>query len=216
MGVPEQLVQQLAAAGSADCFIETGTFHGGTTSWAAKHFGRVVTIEINPELSAKTASNLGHPQNVEFLVGDSAELLPKIASKLERPAVFWLDGHYCGPGTGDTSCECPIIAELEAAAASPAPIILIDDARCFLGPPPPPHDPSQWINIDQIFRFISKRLPQHTTTIQDDVIISVPSKLKSILDKDWLLKFDERYPSFQRQPPGVIRRVFQAILNRIK
>jgi hypothetical protein len=30
-------------------------------------------------------------------------------------------------------------------------IILIDDARCFLGPLPPPHNANDWPRIDEIF-----------------------------------------------------------------
>ncbi|NEQ11698.1 MAG: hypothetical protein F6K37_39250, partial [Moorea sp. SIO4E2] len=113
-------------------------------------------------------------------------------TQLNSPAFFWLDGHYSGPGTGGESNECPLLLELKPALAISGSVIMIDDARCFLGPPPPPHQSSHWPRIDDIFHQIKQLAPTYITTIQDDVIISVPSELKMILDEDWLGKFNLR------------------------
>jgi hypothetical protein len=215
MGIPEQLLLKLVALDPHPVFVETGTFQGGTTFWAAKHFNKVVTIEVKPEFSRAVAEKPDCPKNIQFLVGSSAQLLPTVIPELAEPAVYWLDGHYCGPGTGGESAECPIIDELRALITAKRPIILIDDARCFLGPPPPPHDPTQWPSIDEIWRFLLREFPEHVTTIVDDVIISVPKDLKSVLDQEWIEQFATRFP----QPPATsasrLRRAVKSIWIRL-
>jgi len=64
MGVPQELVLCLMKEMSIPVFVETGTFRGGTTFWAANHFEKVVTIEINPESSRAVASRPDRPQNI--------------------------------------------------------------------------------------------------------------------------------------------------------
>ncbi len=212
MGVPQGLVLRFLSAQSIPNFVETGTFRGGTTLWAAQHFKTVITLEINPEFSRAVSSRPDCPKNIEFLIGNSANLMTQVIDRLEGSAVFWLDGHYCGPGTGDASAECPIMEELAAITKATDPIILIDDARCFLGPPPPPHDPRHWVCIDDIYRFIIENFPNHITTVHDDVIISIPKCLKQQLDADWLSHFDERFlPKSTR--PSLFKRIIKRICS---
>lgn len=212
MGVPEELVLGIAKLHGAKTFVETGTYHGGTTAWAARHFDKVITIEINPELSAQAAANLSRPFHVDFLVGDSLALLPGVVASLSSTAVFWLDSHFCGDGTGDTAKECPLLAELPLVAQAENPVILIDDARYFLGPPPPPHDPAQWPGIDDIFRLLARLLPGHITTLRDDVIICAPASVKPVLDQEWAEGFPRRYP--RRQPP-LLRHLWRHFLRTL-
>jgi hypothetical protein len=216
MGIPKDLVLKLVAARPTPNFVETGTFKGGTTFWAAEHFRKVVTIELSLELSRQAAARSDCPGNIEFLVGDSCQVLPKVVEQLEGFALFWLDGHYSGPGTGGAASECPLLAELEALSRTSAPIILIDDARCFLGPPPPPHNPAHWVNIDRIFSCLATLFEGHVVTIHDDVIIAVPAQLKPVLDADWLEHINERFPP---QPakgsnPSFLRRVLRHLDRR--
>ena len=212
MGVPQSLVLRFIRAHNIPNFIETGTFKGGTTLWAAKHFQKVITLEINPEFSRAVAERPDCPKNIQFLVGDSAKLLREVVNGLSGQGVFWLDGHYCGPGTGDATAECPIMEELEALRSAEDPIILIDDARCFLGPPPPPHDPRHWVSIDEIYRYLIVHFPNHMTTVHDDVIISIPKVLKPQLDEDWLSHFDERF-SYQLTKPSLGRRIINKVFR---
>lgn len=131
--VPEQLLLKLIAVDPHPVFVETGTFRGGTTLWAAKHFKEVITIELRPELSRLLRKLQTFQRISVFSLAITAKLLPAVISQVTQPAVFWLDGHYCGPGTGDELAECPIIAELQALITANKPIILIDDARSFSG-----------------------------------------------------------------------------------
>jgi hypothetical protein len=52
--------------------------------------------------------------------------------------------------------------------------------------------------IDEVFAFIKAKFPLHTTTIIDDVIVSVPPAAKANLDNYWQQTFKQRFydPSF--------------------
>ena len=194
MGIPEHLATRLAGACGARTFIETGTYHGGSAAWAAGQFDRVHTIEICPKMSARARERLSHLANIEFHCGNSADVLPMVAASLSGPALFWLDGHYSGPGTGGVEKQCPVLAELEAISRAQEPVILIDDARCFLGPPPAPLRADDWPSLGRIIITIERLFPGFYTTIRDDVIIAVPSRLRPVLDEEWRTMYPLRHP----------------------
>ncbi|NEP31285.1 MULTISPECIES: hypothetical protein [unclassified Moorena] len=81
MGVPEELVLKLNSVAKLDTFIETGTFYGHTAAWAAKHFDHVFTIEIDKQISETAAANMGNSHIVNYLVGDSAKILPRLVTR---------------------------------------------------------------------------------------------------------------------------------------
>lgn len=209
MGVPKKLALKLQAEFDIKNFVETGTWKGGTSFWAASHFQRVVTLEISPEISQRTAASPECPKNIEFLVGDSAKLLASVVSGLQGGSLFWLDGHYSGLGTGADN-ECPLMDELAALRPVQDAVIMIDDARCFLGPPPLPHDPNQWVNVDVIFQYLRDHFPNHVTTIHVDVIISIPGKMKHVLDEDWRNHYLIRFAplTFLERILAKLRRMF--------
>lgn len=193
MGPPKELILKIKDESLSTDFVETGTFNGGTCFWAKHHFPNVYTIEINEEISKQTASRPDCPEGIQFLIGNSRDVLPQISGKLKPNAIFWLDGHYSGPGTGGEEHECPIMEELESIMKCDNPIIFIDDARCFLGPPLPPHKQEQWPTVDEIFQFFHLHFPDHYNTIHDDVIISINKKYKYLLDQDWLTNYEDRF-----------------------
>lgn len=212
MGVPQELILKIKEKSASMDFVETGTFRGGTCFWAAKHFSNVYTIEINERISKETASRPDCPSNIQFLIGDSKNILPRITKKLNPNSIFWLDGHYSGPGTGGEQEECPVMKELESITDCDNPIIFIDDARCFLGPPPLPHKPEQWPTIDEIFKFFHQRFPNHYNTIHDDVIISVNEKLKSIISEDWLSSYTNRF-ALEKPDSSSIKKKIKKLFN---
>ena len=106
MGVPRELILKIKEAILCQDFVETGTFQGDTCFWAKKYFDNVYTIEISEEISKRTASKPDCPENIQFLVGDSKDVLPKIVGELGANTIFWFDGHYSGPGTGGEEHEC--------------------------------------------------------------------------------------------------------------
>lgn len=190
--IPKELVERIVKEIKIDNFIETGTYLGETTFWAASHFKNVFTIEIDPVISKRTSSREDRPQNIEFLIGNSKDVLPKIVGQLSGRSFFWLDGHWC-LGAGGKDEECPLMDEIVSISKTEESIIFIDDARCFLGPLPPPHDSNHWPSIDEIFSLLKGEFPQHRTTIIDDVIICCPKDVKLVIDSYWQETFFDRF-----------------------
>jgi hypothetical protein len=44
-GIPQEITLKLAKLANVTTFVETGTYKGETTRWAAQHFQKVFTIE---------------------------------------------------------------------------------------------------------------------------------------------------------------------------
>jgi hypothetical protein len=200
--IPKGLVNELIENASFDNFIETGTFRGETSFWAANYFDKVYTIEISPEISKETSSRSDTPTNIEFLIGNSKDLLKPLVSRIKGRCFFWLDGHWCS-GAGGKDEECPLFYELEAISALKDAVIFIDDARCFLGPLPPPHDYKHWPVIDDVIIKLKTCFPESFVTIIDDVIICVPNSLREIIYNYWMNTFDNRYSNQNVQAPKI-------------
>jgi hypothetical protein len=111
-------------------FVETGTYLGDTTSAIAPMFCLCFSVEISPELHARSRKRLSKFANVSCILGDSSLVLPEIVRKLNGPSLFWLDAHASG-GETFSGGKDPLLAELEAIYSSTCSghVILIDDAR---------------------------------------------------------------------------------------
>ena len=101
--------------------------------------------------------------------------------------------------------------EIRIASACKNAVVLIDDARCFYGPPPLPHKADQWPLIVEIFSQLNKYFPNHYVTIVDDVIFCVPVKFKKVLDADWLKHFTERFLNQGVPPKQTDNSVFEKL-----
>jgi hypothetical protein len=176
-GIPQQITIELARLNSSTIFVETGTFHGGTTRWASKHFKVVHTIERAESLYNLHSNELAQIKGVTPHLGDSRDILPQIVRDIHsQRAVYWLDGHWsCGEKAGEYD-ECPLLDELRCLSSRTEDIILIDDARLFLCAPPFPHNPSQWPTISDIINVLSAAAKNPFVQIVDDVIFVVPNE----------------------------------------
>lgn len=173
-GVPHQDALWLKQNFDLDTFVETGTHIGSTASWAAGVFARVVTIELDKRLYEHSSSVLAPYRNVRALFGDTREHLRNLPAG-ERRYLFWLDAHWSGEGTAGAGDECPLLQEIVAIGAQKleGSVVLIDDARMFLAPPPPPHDPSEWPRIDAVLNALNQ-FGHRANFVIDDVIMSLP------------------------------------------
>lgn len=176
------LARDLAKEGGLSAFVETGTFLGYAMPWASRSFAKVWTIEINAKYVEQAKIVHRSLKNVTFVQGDSATELPKIVAQLEGPALFWLDAHAGGGSFGNDD-NCPLATELETILASRFEhCILVDDARAFLAPPPPPFDYRKWPTLEEIFAVVLKRGGYHVVTISD-VLVIVPDRLRDLVAK---------------------------------
>lgn len=159
-GVPEDLALVLKQALNANVFIETGTYKGNTALWAGKNFLKVHTIELDVERYNKTRArivNMIDTSNINLLNGNSKNVLSDVLSKIDEPVIFWLDAHGLWAGNMTPDDEIPVIEELNVIREwyerthQPC-VILIDDARLFINPPPTDkgYHPEYWPNQYQL------------------------------------------------------------------
>jgi hypothetical protein len=182
MGPPSDLIMILKQRYGISELYETGTYYGDTTVWAARHFAKVVTIECSTEIYRTTLAKYGDLHNVKFIYGDSRIRLNQIVSEITSPAIFWLDSHFCGGETYGSEDECPLIEEMLAINKSSFEhFLFIDDARCFLLPPPRPHHLEQWPSIDKVIQVILSANHKYYVVIIEDVIVAVPEYAKSVV-----------------------------------
>ena len=116
-------------------FVETGTADGLTTQSLIPYFDELYTIEIDEGLYNQAQLMFEREPKVECFLGDSGFVLSNVLEHwVDTPAIFWLDGHYCGGPTRGT-VDSPVIQELETCwtMAPKGSVILIDDARIFGG-----------------------------------------------------------------------------------
>jgi len=176
-GPPDEILLELANLANANIFIETGTYVGDTTRWASEHFAFVYTIEKAEVLYNKFSKELAKIQGVKPMLGDTRELLPRIVEQAgDESAVFWLDAHWSFGVTAGEKDVCPLLDELAILEGRDKDIILIDDARLFLCPPPLPHHPDDWPGIADIVDVIHGWDKKPFMQIIDDVIFIIPDQ----------------------------------------
>jgi hypothetical protein len=150
-------------------FVETGTFHGKTILFVQRHFKHMYSIEICKPLYEDSLKRTKSVKNVSLYLGESEDILMNLRNKINDRALFWLDAHYSGAGTGTAETECPILAELSAINKYKRNdnVILIDDAREYKG-----------INDYPSLHLVLKKLyeinPKYNIEIKNDCIIATP------------------------------------------
>jgi len=127
------LLQMLKSHFNIEVFIESGTYLGNTTFYAADLFNEIHTIELSADLFYKAKERFKEKENVFIYQGDSSEILHTLLPKISSRILFYLDGHYSGGNTAQGSSNTPIMRELQAIRDSNKgnAVILIDDIRCF-------------------------------------------------------------------------------------
>ncbi|MFA7347220.1 MAG: hypothetical protein WCZ86_05630 [Desulfurivibrionaceae bacterium] len=114
-------------------FVETGTFNGDMIEAMKDHFDELYSIELCQPLFEKAEKRFKFQKNITLIQGDSGKKLKSIMKRIDRPALFWLDGHYSGGETALAEKETPIFEELICILESKdhQHVIVIDDARLF-------------------------------------------------------------------------------------
>ncbi len=151
-----------------EVLVETGTYMGDMVEAQKKYFKTVYSIELSVELHQKAVERFKNDSNVKILQGDSSVVLKDILKALKTPALFWLDGHYSGDITAKGEKETPILAELEQVLRNnDRHIILIDDARLFIGE-------NDYPTIPDLCLFVHSINPEKDIIIADDIIRITP------------------------------------------
>lgn len=126
--------------------IETGTCFGSTTQFFAQIFEKVRTIEINKKFQYIAKERLFKSENIDFITGDSSEILESLLTDLDDNTFIFLDAHW--------SNHCPLIDELiQIGRSGLKPVIMIHD---FYNPNHPEYAYDSYDSQPFIFKWIKK------------------------------------------------------------
>ncbi len=133
--IKQRILMQYAVRYQLSVFIETGTYLGDMVFALRNQFDRIESVELDKILYQSALVQFAPWRHIRIHYGDSATVLPQILSNLDRPALFWLDGHYSGGITSKGEKNTPILEELKSVLGHPTKshVILIDDAKDFDG-----------------------------------------------------------------------------------
>jgi molybdopterin converting factor small subunit len=169
-GAPPHIVKQMTIAEYRDKYgyevlVETGTYMGDMVEAQKKRFKKIFSIELGVDLFNNATRRFKNDKNVAIVQGDSGKILPKILLEISEPAVFWLDGHYSEGITAKGEKECPIFEELDAIFNNKKfnHILLIDDARCFIGE-------GDYPTIPQLTEYIKNKDNKYKVEVKNDII----------------------------------------------
>jgi hypothetical protein len=129
-------VREYALRHGARIFVETGTLYGDTLAAVRDIFELLHSVELDDALYDRASKRFANDTQIRLWHGDSGSMLPNVLSEVEYPAMFWLDGHFSGPGTARGALDGPIQQELGAIArhrCRSSHLLIIDDARLFNG-----------------------------------------------------------------------------------
>jgi hypothetical protein len=114
------------------CFIETGTYLGGTIFALEPYFDKLHTIEFS-EYYYNDTKNKYNGNKINFILGDSSIVFETLLPTITDKCIFFLDGHWSGGNTGCSAKHCPLVEEITHIhhLFQHEAIIIIDDVRLF-------------------------------------------------------------------------------------
>lgn len=162
--VKEMTVEEFRNKFQTEILVETGTYLGDMVEVQRNNFQKIYSIELSEKLFQRAKKRFNAFPHIKILQGDSGIVLNELVHELDKPALFWLDGHYSEGITAKGTKECPVVEELNAIFKSQFPhVILIDDARLFNGT----HD---YPTIDEINQMIKSSGKNYSLETKDDII----------------------------------------------
>ena len=194
--IDERLVKALKEALPLTTFVETGTFKGDAIAIAAPYVDRVLSVEFSKPLWKESSARFKADPRIKVLFGNSPDVISRIRAEIgDASTLYWLDAHWCvATNTAGDKSQCPLLAEIFAIGKlGESSVILVDDARLFLAPPPEPHDVTQWPTFDQVLLALRSLSDAHEVMVVNDVIAFYPRAIKHVFEAyarhhgiDWL------------------------------
>ena len=162
----QQVVLEYIKKFSPDVFIETGTYKGKMVYAVMPHIRPIYSIELDPKHFENAYQRFSRYSDIQIIHGQSGDILPELLKDINNPCLFWLDAHYSGGSTAKGDLETPIMQEIETILHHPSAekhILLIDDARCFIGE-------NDYPKVEALQAFILKFFPDWVFELKDDII----------------------------------------------
>ncbi len=151
-------------------FIETGTFRGDMLEAQKGNFEKLYSIELSEKLWEAAKERFRNEPQIQLLQGDSGSVMKELCPRISEQALFWLDAHYSAGVTAMGDKESPILEELATIFAAQKDfqhVILIDDARLFVGK-------NDYPTLEELRDFVSKKAPGMEVEVEDDLIRITP------------------------------------------
>ena len=132
-------------------------------------FSGIYSIELDAGLYAQAKRRVAGMKHVSILQGDSARVVPHLLKEMNRPSLFWLDGHYSQDITARGKEGPPIADELAHIFCHPVEghLILIGDARMFTGK-------NDYPTSEPVEEMVVDVYPSHLFEIRADIIRTAP------------------------------------------
>lgn len=189
--IDDILVRHLVQHTGATIFFETGTYRGDSIQKVRPFFQKLITVELIPELYSYSEKRFQGDSRIECHLGSSGEVLQQVLPTIcDQGLIFWLDAHWCDDEAvqGDTA-QCSLLNELSAIKSlNSKSVILIDDARYFLAPPPAPHKTNDWPSLDQVINKLYSLSSDHALVVFNDMLVFMPKpveiRMKTFLQKN--------------------------------
>jgi hypothetical protein len=163
--VKQRTVEKYARRFALNTLIETGTYLGEMVEATKDTFIRIFSIELDGTHYQRAKEWFSGDDHISIIQGDSGKVLPDVIAGITQPCLFWLDGHYSEGNTARGELNTPIIKELNHIFNHPVlgHVILIDDARCFIGQ-------NEYPAIDELREMAFRRFPNCVFKVEDDII----------------------------------------------
>ncbi|RYF89078.1 MAG: hypothetical protein EOO03_06885 [Chitinophagaceae bacterium] len=161
----QQVIAGYQKLHNINVLVETGTFMGDMVEAQKNNFKKIISIELSEQLFEKARQRFAGDARISIVQGDSGRVLHGIMKDLNQPAIFWLDGHYSAGATARGDKDCPIFEEVDAifAGADLPHVLLVDDARLFIGT-------GDYPTVEELTAYIQQKNAQYKVEVKDDVI----------------------------------------------
>jgi len=169
--IKQETLRQIADEYGLQILVETGTYLGDMVESLKGRFKKIYSIELSRELYNQATKRFAKDGNVELIHGDSGVVLAALLSRIDQPALFWLDGHYSAGVTARGKKDTPIFEELGHILSSMCPghVIIVDDARCFGEDPGYP-------TIAELSAFVHSKCDHRDIRVVTDMIRITPKR----------------------------------------
>lgn len=186
-GIPKELTRLLVRDLGLRGAVETGTYLGDSAVKLRELVPEVWTIELSEAYASRARERHRDAAGVHFIQGRSDAVLRELAPKWTTPMLYWLDAHWSMGNTAGNEAQCPVLAEIASLDESPSAarsVVLIDDARFFLGAPDVGLRREDWPTLMQVADALRATHPRYVTTFQD-MIIAGPPSAQAIVEAYW-------------------------------
>jgi len=165
--VKQRTVLKYAQTFGLSTLVETGTYYGEMIAAVARHFRRMYSIEVDPELARRARERFRKLPHVTIIGADSQTAVPQLTKELKQPCLWWLDAGYYG-WAGATGNASRLGEEMKAVLEDQQHehVILVDDADGVEG-------------LTELIASIEANHPNRQVAVAHNIIRIAPRSLSS-------------------------------------